>query len=121
VGQSASLIGTRIGKHPIDSRIKGWTTKQKLLFSNVSDKRGAVIPALLTGDVTVSQPLPAGTEGVIVVDGIAAGVIGELSGVHSIANFTAVLDYTLLNSGAHTVELFVRNPDGSITSAGAPS
>ena len=121
VGQSASLIGTRIGKHPIDSRIKGWTTKQKLLFSNVSDKRGAVIPALLTGDVTVSQPLPAGTEGVIVVDGIAAGVVGELSGVHSIANFTAVLDYTLLNSGAHTVELFVRNPDGSLTSAGAPS
>ncbi|MEY4015032.1 MAG: hypothetical protein RIS46_28, partial [Actinomycetota bacterium] len=121
VGQSASLIGTRIGKHPIDSRIKGWTTKQKLLFSNVSDKRGAVIPALLIGDVTVSQPLPAGTEGVIVVDGIAAGVVGELSGVHSIANFTAVLDYTLLNSGAHTVELFVRNPDGSLTSAGAPS
>lgn len=121
VGQSASLIGTRIGKHSVDSRIKGWTMTQKGLFTNVSDKRGAVIPALLTGEVTVTQPLPAGTEGVVVVDGIAAGVIGELSGVQSVANFTAVLDYTLLTSGAHTVELFVRNPDGSLTSVGAPS
>lgn len=120
VGESASVIGTRIGKRTADTRITGWTITQKRLFMNVSGKRGATIPALVTGEVTLSQPLEAGTEGIIAVDGIAAGVIGELSGARSVSSFTAVLDFTLLTPGAHTVELFIRNPDGSITSAGAP-
>ena len=55
------------------------------------------------------------------MDGIAAGVIGELSGADSVVNFAAVLDYTLLTSGPHTVELFIRNLDGTLTSVGAPS
>jgi hypothetical protein len=121
VGESASLIGSRLGKRTLDTRITEWVTKQKSLFANVSGKRGARIPALLTGEVTVSTVLEPGTEGIIAVDGIAAGVIGELSGARSVAGFTAVLDYTLLTPGAHTIELFIRNPDGSITSAGAPS
>ena len=121
VGESASLIGTRIGKRTADSRITKWTCKQKRMFTNVSGKRGASIPALITGTVAISQPLEGGTEGIIAVDGIAAGVIGELSGARSVTSFTAVLDYTLLTPGAHIVELFIRNPDGSLTSAGAPS
>ena len=121
VGVSASLIGTRIGKRTPDTRITEWTITQKGLLTNVSGKRGASIPALITGEVTLSQPLEAGTEGIIAVNGIAAGVIGELSGARSVTSFTAVLDYTLLTPGAHTVELFIRNPDGSLTSAGAPS
>ena len=121
VGESASLIGTRIGERAADARITNWTIKQKRLFTNVSGKRGATIPALITGTVTLSQPLEGGTEGIIAVDGIAAGVIGELSGARSVVEFTAVLDYTLLTPGPHTVELFIRNPDGIITFAGAPS
>ena len=121
VGESASLIGTRIGERAADARITNWTIKQKRLFTNVSGKRGATIPALITGTVTLSQPLEGWTEGIIAVDGIAAGVIGELSGARSVVEFTAVLDYTLLTPGPHTVELFIRNPDGIITFAGAPS
>jgi len=121
VGQSASLIGTRMGEHTADSRISEWRTNQKRLFTNVSDKRGATIPALVTGEVTVSIGLEVGTEGIIAIDGIAAGVVGELSGARTVVNFTALLDYTLLKPGAHSLELFIRKPDGSITSAGAPS
>ena len=40
---------------------------------------------------------------------------------NTVVSFAAVLDYTLLTSGSHSIELFIRNPDGSITSAGAPS
>jgi hypothetical protein len=76
---------------------------------------------MITGEITVSQPLEQGTEGIVVVDGIAAGVIGELSSARSSVNFAAVLDYTLLTPGPHTVELFVRNPDGTLTSVGSPS
>ena len=121
VGESASLIGTRIGEHVADSRVANWTVKQKRLFQNVSGERGATIPGMITGEITVSQPLEQGTEGLVVVDGIAAGVIGELSSARSSVNFAAVLDYALLTPGPHTVELFVRNPDGTLTSVGAPS
>ena len=121
VGQSASLIGTRMEMPTADARITSWTTKQKRMFSNVSSKRGSTIPALITGTVTLAQPLEVGTEGIIAIDGVAAGVVGELSGANSSISFAAVLDYTLLTSGPHSIELFIRNPDGSITSAGAPS
>ena len=121
VGESASLIGTRIGDHTVDSRISSWTAKQKRLFQNVSGKRGATIPGMITGKVTLSQSLEDGTEGIITVDGVAAGVIGELSGARSVVTFASVLDYTLLTPGPHTIELYIRNPDGTITSVGAPS
>jgi hypothetical protein len=121
VGESASLIGTRIGEHPVDTRISQWTAKQKRLFLDVSGKRGATIPGLVTGEVTLSQSLEDGTEGIIAVDGIAAGVIGELSGARTAVSFAAVLDYTLLTPGPHTIELFVRNPDGTLTFVGAPN
>jgi hypothetical protein len=91
------------------------------LFTNVSDKRGATIPGLITGEVTTTKALEVGTEGIIAIDGIAAGVVGELSGARTVVNFTSLLDYTLLTPGAHSLELFIRKPDGSITSAGAPS
>jgi hypothetical protein len=71
--------------------------------------------------VTLSQSLEDGTEGIIAVDGIAAGVIGELSGARTAVSFAAVLDYTLLTPGPHTIELFIRNPDGTLTFVGAPS
>jgi hypothetical protein len=121
VGESAPLIGTRIGKQASDTRISNWTTKQKRLFLDVSGKRGATIPGMITGEITVTQPLEQGTEGIVVVDGIAAGVIGELSSARSSVNFAAVLDYTLLTPGPHTIELFIRNPDGTLTFVGAPS
>ena len=121
VGESASLIGTRIGEHAVDTRISQWTTKQKRLFLDVSGKRGATIPGLVTGEVTLSQSLEDGTEGIIAVDGIAAGVIGELSDARTAVSFVAVLDYTLLTPGPHTIELFIRNPDGTLTFVGAPS
>jgi len=121
IGNSASLIGVEIGKWPTDRLVTSWTTNQKRLFENVAGERGATIPGLITGKVTLSQALDAGTEGVIALDGIAAGVIGELSGVSSVVSYTAILDYTLLTPGPHTIELFIRNPDGTLTSAGAPS
>jgi hypothetical protein len=121
VGESASLIGTRIGEHAVDTRISQWTAKQKGMFLDVSGKRGATIPGLVTGEVTLSQSLEDGTEGIIAVDGIAAGVIGELSGARTAVSFVAVLDYTLLTPGPHTIELFIRNPDGTLTFVGSPS
>jgi hypothetical protein len=61
-----------------------------------------------------------GTEGIIAINGVAAGVIGELSGARDVVPYTAILDYTLLTPGDHSVELFVRTPDGAVTKVGSP-
>ena len=69
----------------------------------------------------MAKPLDVGTEGVVAIDGIAAGVIGELSGARDVVSYTAILDYGLLTEGAHTVELYVRLPNGQLERVGKPS
>jgi len=120
VGESAALVGSVIGKAPVGSQVAHWTLNQKDLFAGVSSQRGTRVPALVTGTITTTKPLEAGTEGIVVVDGIAAGVIGELSGARNTVGYTAVLDYSLLTAGSHTVQLYVRDIDGKLTSAGLP-
>jgi hypothetical protein len=93
---------------------------QKKSFTNVSDQRGAKVPSLVTGNVRLSAPLEVGTEGIIAINGVAAGVIGELSGARDVVPYTAILDYTLLTPGDHSVELFMRTPDGAVTKVGSP-
>jgi hypothetical protein len=48
-------------------------------------------------------------------------VIGELSGARDVVSYTAILDYGLLTEGAHTVELYVRLPNGQLEGVGKPS
>ena len=121
VGASADLIGKPLAAVGENSDRVSWTLQQKMMFTSVSDSRGSRVPSLITGTVTLRQPVDIGTEGIVVVDGVAAGVIGELSGARDTIQFTAILDYALLGDGSHVVELFVRNTDGVITRVGAPS
>lgn len=120
VGESRTLIGLPLVVSSVNTDISSWTVTQKKMFTKVSDTRGSRVPSLITGTVEVGRPLPIGTEGIVVVDGQAAGVIGELSGARDVVEFTAVLDYTFFTDGAHTVELFVRSPDGAVTRVGPP-
>ena len=120
IGSSASLIGSRIASSDQNTSVSSWTVNQKKSFANVSDQRGAKVPSLVTGNVRLSAPLEVGTEGIIAINGVAAGVIGELSGARDVVPYTAILDYTLLTPGDHSVELFVRTPDGAVTKVGSP-
>lgn len=120
VGKSASLIGKPLSADGEAADWVRWTVNQKRMFKNVSTERGARVPSLITGTVTVDRELPEGAEGIVVLDGVAAGVIGEVSGAKSVVGYTAILDHGLLTKGAHTVELFLRMPDGGIIRVGAP-
>jgi hypothetical protein len=93
---------------------------QKNSFKNVTNQRGGKVPSLITGTIRLATPVELGTEGIIAIDGVAAGVVGELSGARDVVPYTAILDYTLLTTGDHSVELFVRAPDGVITKVGLP-
>ena len=121
VGASAPLIHLPIASDIKNDVVTSWTLDQIEDFKNVSQVRGSKVPSLITGTVQMKSPLPAGTEGIVAIDGIAAGVMGELDGGQPGLTYTAILDYTLLTNGAHTVELFVQAPDGSITKVGAPT
>jgi hypothetical protein len=121
VGDAASLIGTKLPDVATNQQVKGWKLLQKKWFVNVSQSRGASIPSLITGSVQMSGELAAGTEGIVAIDGVAAGVIGELSNARDVAAFTAVLDYSLLTQGKHIVELYVRGADGVLTRVGQPA
>jgi hypothetical protein len=120
IGASADLIGRPISADVIDPAVGAWTVNQKRSFKNVADQRGAKVPSLITGTIRLTAPIDIGTEGIIAIDGVAAGVIGELSGARDVVSYTAILDYTLLTPGDHTVELFVRAADGVITKVGSP-
>jgi hypothetical protein len=120
IGASADLIGLPITSDVIDPAVGTWTVNQKRSFKNVADQRGAKVPSLITGTIRLTAPVDIGTEGIIAIDGVAAGVIGELSGARDVVSYTAILDYTLLTPGDHTVELFVRAADGVITKVGSP-
>jgi hypothetical protein len=104
----------------MNSEVATWKVNQKNKFKKVGDQRGAKVPSLVTGTISLSAPVDIGTEGIIAIDGVAAGVVGELSGARDVVPYTAILDYTLLTPGDHTVELFVRAPDGAITKVGLP-
>ena len=120
IGESTSLIGTKLKNVAMNQQVLGWKVLQKKWFANVKGGRSSAVPSLITGSVEINGELAAGTEGIVAVDGVAAGVIGELSSARDVAAFTAVLDYTLLTKGKHTVELYVRSPDGVVTRVGEP-
>jgi hypothetical protein len=121
VGLSASLVGQALPAVANSTTVTGWSVTQKKMFTNVSTKKGARVPSLITGNIQLAKPLDVGTEGVVAIDGIAAGVIGELSGARDVVSYTAILDYGLLTEGAHTVELYVRLPNGQLERVGKPS
>ena len=121
VGLSSALVGQTIPLAPTSANVTSWSVTQKKMFADISTKNGARVPSLITGKIQLAQSLDMGTEGVVVIDGVAAGVIGELSGARDVVEYTAILDYGLLTEGAHTVELYVRLPSGQLERVGKPS
>ncbi|MGA0864035.1 MAG: sulfatase-like hydrolase/transferase, partial [Ilumatobacteraceae bacterium] len=117
VGRSAALIGTQMPKTVVDDRVVSWTLTQRKSFDAVAGSRGTSAPGQVTGTIELSRPLPSGTEGILAVSGRAAAVLGELSGAEGTVKFTAILDHRALTPGPHTVQLWVRTPDGSLSRA----
>lgn len=121
VGQSAGLVGLPVPAAAQSTLVGSWTLRQRDAFAAIDGRPGTTVPATVTGTVTLSGPAVEGTEGIIAVDGIAAGVLGELSGQEGEVRFTAVLDIARLGAGVHTVELYVRDENGVITRVGPPA
>ena len=120
VGSSATLIGQRLDVTQATDQVLKWTVSRPQDFVNLTAEPGSRVAVTINGGI-VSGAFDVGTEGILVIDGIAAGVVGELSGAEGVYGYTAVIDSTLMTPGDHTVELVIRAPDGTLTSAGPPS
>ncbi|MEY4032610.1 MAG: hypothetical protein RL573_1522 [Actinomycetota bacterium] len=121
VGASADIVGTPLQSDAASSLVGSWKLNQAAAFRTIDGSEGSTVPATVTGRISLKAPAIEGTEGIITVDGIAAGVIGEMGGQEGEVKFTAVLDYSLLTKGSHEVRLFIRDENGVITSAGLPT
>jgi hypothetical protein len=112
VGRSASLVGQMLKTNSSDSGVASWSIVELPKFTNVLTQRGALIPVQLKGVMRLSQQMPANAEGIITVNGVAAGVISEIGGAVGEINFDVVINYRLLTQGTHEVGL-VLNFDGN--------
>jgi Sulfatase len=120
VGASAELIGQRLDVNVATDKVLKWTVSRPEDFLNLTTEPGSRVAVTINGGI-VSAAFEPGTEGILLIDGVAAGVVGELSGAEGIYGYTAVIDSTLMTAGDHVVELVIRAPDGTLTSAGPPS
>lgn len=122
VGASADLIGKPAPPSTGVSVVARWLINRADSFDLLKSGPGSFAPVTVQGGVLLKEPLPAGSEGILVVDGIAAGVVGEFGSGSVYFGFLSVIDYSLLTSGKHTLEMLVYNGEtGAITTAGAPT
>ncbi len=122
VGASADLIGLPAPPSDGESVVARWLINRVDSFEDVKSEPGSFAPVVVLGGVLLNEPLPEGSEGILVVDGIAAGVVGEFGLGSVYFGFLSVIDYSLLTAGKHKLELLVYNGEtGTITTAGAPT
>ncbi len=125
IGRSAPLVGGFMPDDaPRSTDVETWTLDQrKALKSLVADPpAGSAVPAWVSGEIKIATDLSPGTEGLIVVDGIHAGVVVQLDGAKAgTVPFSAIIDVALLRNGPATTSLTIHLPDGSLFDAGPPS
>lgn len=114
VGASASLIGKPLEGSNDDSGVEWWATYALSQLGNISTQRGAKVPVQVKGTLRLRQQMPPGAEGIITIDGVAAGVVAEIGGAEGEISFDAIVDYTLFTGGSHEIGLVI-NFDGSGT------
>jgi len=112
VGRSAALIGQMLETNSSDSGVASWSIVELSQFTNVLTQRGARIPVQLKGVMRLSRQMPANAEGIITVNGVAAGVISEIAGAVGEVDFDVIINYQLLTQGTHEVGLVI-NFDGN--------
>jgi hypothetical protein len=123
IGRSGHLVGTAIPDVQQSSAVEAWTVKQTAMLDSltVDPPIGSAVPAMMSGTITLTQPMADGTEGLLVINGIVGGVIVQLDGVGPGAiDFSVIVDVALLRNGPPEILLAIHSPDGPIEVVGPP-
>jgi hypothetical protein len=119
VGTSAALVGNPVNAAGPSELVTSWTGTELFQLENFNS---GVVPAQVSGVMTTTADAPAGTEALLVVDGIVAGVIVELGGSPAgEVKFSGIINPALVASSQSKFELAIAAPDGTVTMVGAPS
>ncbi len=115
VGRAGDLLGTRVSPGVGNAEGLTWTLDQWLRFVDLDPVRGSRVPALITGDLDAETGFPAGTEGVVTVDEVVVGVMGEVPDRAGRTRYTVILDYSrLVGPENRKVDLYLRLPGGDL-------
>ena len=119
----ARLVATtsQIAAQPSDI-VSSWTVNQLAAFNNIATGLAAVVPAHISGVITVAKTLPKNATFVVTSDGKAAGVIPDVS---SLApgefRYDAFVNSALLTKGSHTVGLVVATSEATAPVLAVPA
>lgn len=116
-GVNGELVGTAlVANADIETKLS-WSLDRPEDFQNIGSRQLSFVPAHVQGRLTAHRNFGSQEEGLIVVDGVAVGIISELAGLRNGASttFRSTLLSRLLTAGKHQVSLWTatKSPNGS--------
>jgi hypothetical protein len=107
-GDNGELVGTTLIANAQPETELSWSFDRHEDFQNIGSDRLAFVPAQVQGRLTAHRDFGSKEEGLIVVDGVAVGVVSELAGLRSgtSTTFRSTLLSRLLTAGKHQVSLW---------------
>jgi hypothetical protein len=107
-GINSELVGTTLVANAETETKLSWSLDKPADFQNIGSERLAFVPAQVQGGLTAHRNFDVDEEALIVVDGVAVGVVSELAGLRngSSTTFRSTLLSRLLSVGKHQVSLW---------------
>lgn len=107
-GVNGELVGTTLVANAETETKLTWSFDRPEDFQNIGSDRLTFVPAQVQGRLTAHRNFGSKEEGLIVVDGVAVGIISELAGLRDgvSTTFRSTLLSRVLTAGKHQVSLW---------------
>ena len=114
-GINGDLVGTKMIANVSSETNVRWSIDRPDDLQRIGTDRLTFAPAQIQGRLTASRTFAADEEGLLVIDGVAVGIISELAGLRAgtSTTFRTTLLSSALFSGKHSVELWVASGSGA--------
>jgi hypothetical protein len=116
-GVNGELVGRTLSANAENETELSWSLDKPEDFTGIGSERLSFVPAQVQGRLTASRDFGPDEEGLLVVDGVAVGIISELAGLRNgmSTTFRSTLLSRLLKPGRHQVSLWTaaKNTSGS--------
>jgi hypothetical protein len=114
-GVNGELVGTTLSANAENETQLSWSLDRPEDFQNIGSERLGFVPAQVQGRLIARRDFGPDEEGLLVVDGVAVGIISELAGLRSgtSTTFRSTLLSRLLMPGRHEIALWTTSKDPS--------
>jgi hypothetical protein len=116
-GVNGELVGRTLSANAENETELSWSLDKPEDFTGIGSERLSFVPAQVQGRLTARRDFGSDEEALLVVDGVAVGIISELAGLRNgmSTTFRSTLLSRLLMPGRHEVALWTvtKNTSGS--------